>query len=544
MDAIIRPKSPPPADDRLTETDYPVKRGLSLDTLRKHGAYYDPDWKHPKATAGVPGTPRLIIPVQGGNLLARDTRAVIPPEQEQYVKSKVKVNPDAGWTFNSEVLSTTKKGIIIAVEGEIDAMSIEEAGGTAVGLGSINFANDFLDQLKVTPPYVPIVVAYDNEADPEKAERINKAAAKLAEDIRGLGFAATAIDPKLLVGNCKDANEALVKDREALRKAVGRLTEQYSRPLTEEEQEILENSAYSALRSIVHNIKHGVKPTCLTTGFPVLDRQLGGGLFPGMYVFGANSSMGKTTLVMQIADHVVRIGTDVLVFSLEMTREELTAKTLSRMTAVSAMVQGLVPREMASTAREIMDGYDFNSFVEKKRELIREAVRDYVPYSKKTIIYQCGRSFSAKDIYDKVEWYIKATGRKPLVIVDYMQILKSLSERMTDKQAADATVKELCNLRRDFSLPVIAISSFSRSGYEEPAKMSSYKESGGIEYSADYLIALQLEGVGTSGFDASASKKAVPRKLELVILKQRMGEVGEPIKLSYYSAYNLFIGDM
>lgn len=544
MDAIIRPKETPPADDRLNETDYPVKRGLSLDTLRKHGAYYDPDWKHPKATAGVPGTPRLIIPVQGGNLLARDTRAVIPPEQEQYVKSKVKVNPDAGWTFNSEVLSTTKKGIIIAVEGEIDAMSIEEVGGTAIGLGSINFANDFLDQLNATPPTVPIVVAYDNEADPEKAERINKAAAKLAEDIRALGFAATAIDPKLLVGDRKDANEALVKDRSALAKAVGRLTEQYSRPPTKEEQEILDNSAYSALRSIVYNIKHGVKPTCLSTGFNALDRQLGGGLFPGLYVLGSPSSLGKSTFVMHIADHVAQLGTDVLIFSLEMARNELVAKSLSRITAVTAMVQGLVPREAASTARDILSGYCFESYDPKKRELIRDAIKRYAPYSKGIIIYECDRSFSAKDVSDKVAEYIKATGRKPLVIVDYMQILGSLSDRMTDKQAADATVKELYSIRRTYDLPLIAISSYSRSNYDTPASMAAFKESGGIEYGADYLIGLQLEGVGTQNFDVNAAKRSDPRKMELVILKQRMGEVCEPIKLSYYAAYNLFIGDM
>lgn len=69
----------------------------------------------------------------------------------------------------------------------------------------------------------------------------------------------------------------------------------------------------------------------ISTGFENLDKLLDGGLYPGLYVIGANSSLGKTTLVLQIADSIAKSGQGVLIFSLEMSRFELIAKTLSRM---------------------------------------------------------------------------------------------------------------------------------------------------------------------------------------------------------------------
>ena len=169
-----------------------------------------------------------------------------------------------------------------------------------------------------------------------------------------------------------------------------------------------------------------------------------------------------------------------------------------------------------------------------------QSIKAYKEIGSRIYIIESDGSVSARTVTLIVDSFIKATGRKPLVIVDYMQILAPVSEHLTDKQAADCTVKELYNLRRFYDLPVIAISSFSRSNYDTPASMSAFKESGGIEYGADYLIGLQFEGVGSKDFDVNTAKKSMPRKMELLILKQRLGPVCVPIKLNYYPAYNLF----
>jgi replicative DNA helicase len=70
--------------------------------------------------------------------------------------------------------------------------------------------------------------------------------------------------------------------------------------------------------------------------------------------------------------------------------------------------------------------------------------------------------------------------------------------------------------------------------------MQSFKESGAIEYSSDVLIGLQLEGAGNDSFDATAAKRKNPRDIELVVLKNRNGRVGDKIKYQYYPMFNFF----
>ena len=63
--------------------------------------------------------------------------------------------------------------------------------------------------------------------------------------------------------------------------------------------------------------KQATRPA-LKTGFSKLDEALDGGLYDGLYVIGAVSSLGKTAFCMQMADQLAMQGRDVLIFSLEM----------------------------------------------------------------------------------------------------------------------------------------------------------------------------------------------------------------------------------
>lgn len=60
-------------------------------------------------------------------------------------------------------------------------------------------------------------------------------------------------------------------------------------------------------------IADSVNTPCISTGFAMLDEALDGGLYEGLYIVGAISSLGKTTLVTQIADQVASKGQDVLI---------------------------------------------------------------------------------------------------------------------------------------------------------------------------------------------------------------------------------------
>jgi len=131
-------------------------------------------------------------------------------------------------------------------------------------------------------------------------------------------------------------------------------------------------------------------------------------------------------------------------------------------------------------------------------------------------------------------------GRRPTVIVDYLQIVAPYNERATDKQNTDKAVLELKRISRDYKLPVVAISSFNRTSYKAEAMFEALKESGSIEYSADIVIGLQLHGAGKKDFNPTEEKRKDPRQVEAVILKNRQGRVGDKILFSYYPKFNYF----
>ena len=89
----------------------------------------------------------------------------------------------------------------------------------------------------------------------------------------------------------------------------------------------------------------------------------------------------------------------------------------------------------------------------------------------------------------------------------------------------DKTVLELKRISRDFKIPVLAISSLNRSSYDKSIGMTGFKESGGIEYSADVLFGLQLKGVDIK---------------KLKILKNRNGKTGGSLFFNYYPEFNYF----
>ena len=128
-------------------------------------------------------------------------------------------------------------------------------------------------------------------------------------------------------------------------------------------------------------------------------------------------------------------------------------------------------------------------------------------------------------------------------MIDYVQILRPIDQRMSDKQAVDYNVMELKRISRDFKIPIIGISSLNRMSYTQAISMTSFKESGAIEYSSDVLIGLQLAGAGEQGFDVDIAKRRDPRLIELVVLKNRNGSTGVKIGYTFIAKFNIFDED-
>lgn len=512
------------AHKAVEQTDYWKRRGLSKETVDHFKLGYVAEWRHPKAPK-APASPRLIIPTSPYSYLARDTRETIPEEQRAYSKSKV----GSIQLFNKKALQTATKPIFI-VEGELDALSIIEVGGEAVALGTTTKSKALIELLKAQAPAQALIIALDND---EAGQRASK---ELTEGLQGLNIPCYSFNP---CGQYKDANEALQRDREALTIAVEEAEHLQDEEAQAQKEAYLKNSTAHYLQSFVNGIADSVDTPYIPTGFKKLDSVLDGGLYEGLYIVGAISSLGKTTIITQIADQIAQAGTDVLIFSLEMARAEIMAKSISRHTLQSVLATGGDIRN-AKTARGITTGKRYIDYSQTERDLINSSIMEYSKYAQNIYISEGVGDIGAEQIRETVQKHILFTGKTPVVIIDYLQILAPYSERATDKQNTDKAVMELKRISRDYKTPVIGISSFNRANYKEAVTMEAFKESGAIEYSSDILIGLQLKGAGEKDFDANEAKRKDPREIELVILKNRNGRTGDSLSFNFYPLFNYF----
>jgi len=528
---------------RIAETDY--HRGLSAETLERHYVGFDPAFKTKDSNGNYVQWRALIIPTGKGSFVARNTDANAG-HKDRYRKR------GAAQIFGYKTLQSATTPIFV-VEGEIDAMSIEEAGGAAIGLGSYDNIPLLLKLLEAKKPSQPLIIAFDDEAEEDKRARVADKERLLSDGLQCLEIPFYRLHP---YGEYHDANDALTHDREAFTAAIAGAKDIEKQAEEEARQAYFASSAGAHLQPFIDGITESVNTDALPTGFLTLDDTLDGGLYEGLFVIGAISSLGKTTLIQQIGDQIAQGGHDVLIFSLEMARNELMAKSISRHTLEIALERGLETR-YAKTQRGITSGKRYVNYSRTERDLINAAIMAYGEYADRVYIQEGIGNIGAEQIRETVERHILYTGgqwetdektgeriliggRRPTVIVDYLQIVAPYNERATDKQNTDKAVLELKRISRDYKLPVVAISSFNRTSYKAEAMFEALKESGSIEYSADIVIGLQLHGAGKKDFNPTEEKRKDPRQVEAVILKNRQGRVGDKILFSYYPKFNYF----
>lgn len=503
----------------ISETDYHTRRGISEGTAKRFMLGYDAHF-----TRGTGGKEwqALIIPTGQYSYVARNT------DETADGKDRYRKENEASF-INIKSLYKADKPIFIT-EGELDALSIIEAGAEAIGLGSTSNINRFIGKLKEKKPAHALLLALDND------EAGQKATAELSAKLDELGVSYYTVNP---YGEYKDANEALMADREAFKEEVARAEHIEEEKLEAERDEYLQKSVKYSLNDFLDKIFSTENTQAQPTGFHKLDKVLDGGLYAGLYIIGAITSLGKTTLALQMADQIAKRGRDVLIFSLEMSRYELISKSISRHTLLKALDSGL-GTQYAKTNRGITSGDRWQYYSDKEKQIITGAMEDYNKYAEHIYIHEGIGDIGTEKISEEIEKHRYYTGQTPVVLVDYLQILAPHDVRASDKQNTDKAVLELKRISRDYHTPVIGISSLNRANYKGAVSYESFKESGAIEYGSDVLIGLQLKGVGTGSFDENEAKKKEPREVELVILKNRNGRTGDMIEYRYYPLFNFF----
>lgn len=439
------------------------------------------------------------------------------------ITPRYKNSPGAMDIFNAGYLTGEGKGgALFIAEAILDALSIEACGYRAVALCGAANVGKFLSLCAAHPAAAAgytLVAAGDMDA---AGERMNRS---LKEGLEALGLSCAVLQ---LPGGAKDANELLLSDRAALARALAESAG------AEQAAYAAESAARSLEALLDASLRRASRRAC-PTGFAALDDALDGGLYAGLYIIGAISSLGKTSFVLQIADYIAAHETDVLFFSLEMSKFELMAKSLSRLTYQLDAPAGHM---RAFTARQVLR-VDPDMPLEKSM-LLNEALGEYRTAAEGLFIWEGLADIGAREIRERVQKHIQIRGCKPVVVIDYLQILKPDDPRATDKQNTDRAVVELKRISRDFDLPVLAISSFNRENYRNAVSMEAFKESGAVEYSSDVLLGLQLAGAGEAGFDVNAAKARSPRAVELVMLKNRNGIPYAKIEYAYAARFSYF----
>ena len=460
-----------------------------------------------------------------------------------------KINGIPAQFFNSQYLEkeAAPESVYIC-EGVFDALSIEQLGGKAIALTG-TAGNKLKEIISKNKPDTVYIIALDSDGAGQKAA--SEIQAKLQE------IGALCIIGKLEGG--KDANDLLQTNAQALADFIAATTEEARIVRYEEEErqraEYLQTSAANQLQSFINDISDSRKAVYYSTGFPALDSILDGGLYAGLYCIGAISSLGKTTFCLQVADTIAAAGVDVLIFSLEMARNELIAKSVSRHTLLEDLARNSSTK-LAKTTRGILTGSRYAYYSREERELIETAITAYSKYAEHIFINVGIGDIGINEIREAVEKHVKLTGRTPAIIIDYLQIIAPADPRSTDKQNTDKAVLELKRISRDYGTPVIGISSFNRDNYHAPVNLASFKESGAIEYSSDVLLGLQYAGMDYQEGEAEKAREKRVRELladnirkgkegqalqiQVKVLKNRNGSKGDCL-IDFYPMFNYFV---
>lgn len=487
----------------LNQTNYLQKRGITQTTAEIFNLGYSPL------------TNSIIIPYgQDGYYVQRALNPIEKHDRYRFPIGQVRV-------YNAEALKEYKT--VFIVEGQFDALSIMQesgVGAVATSASQTQLIVKTLQKFKEQDPTInpTIILSMDNDRAGQKANRA------LQRDLEAHGFTCY-VNP--VNGDYKDANEFLVKDREGFRQKLQHVINQPDNWLDKYYADIKQRHDY---------------PDNIPTGFKNLDDELDGGLQPKLYVLGAVSSLGKTTFALNIADNLAKQGRHVFFFSMESSKREVTDKLLSRASCLS--------NGHKWTQLQVSRGAWLNNAEDK--EEFDGLFKAFSRYQRFLHIYD--NRVKASQVKDLVNGWLDnhPDEKKPLVVVDYLQILQAEQDNVTDKAKVTDSVSVLSELTKQAEVPVLVISSLNRASYWQDVSFESFKESGEIEYSADVMLGLEFAHreeyitvqknghveLNKEKFDQR--KQEVPRRVEMVILKNRTGKTGGHIFFKYNAMFNSY----
>jgi replicative DNA helicase len=240
--------------------------------------------------------------------------------------------------------------------------------------------------------------------------------------------------------------------------------------------------------------------TAIATGFLDLDELLGGGLYAGdLLLLAARPSVGKTALALSIARKLARRGQNVLIFSLEMSQEQLAQR-------LAAMESGV---NLSHLRRQELP--------EDALAQLAEAIGEVATWP----ITVCDLAgLTPASLRAHVMRYLAEHG-ETVIMIDYLQLLSGTRIENRNQEVSEIS-RSLKVLARDARAPILALSQLSREVEHRASKvpvLADLRDSGSLEQDADVVMFLYREEL----YDRDTDKKGLA---ELIIAKQRQGPIG------------------
>ena len=255
--------------------------------------------------------------------------------------------------------------------------------------------------------------------------------------------------------------------------------------------------------------------TGLTTGFIDLDRKTSGMQKADLVLLAARPSMGKTALMVNIATNAaLKANATVAMFSLEMSRNQLSQRILSSLSHVDLMkiISGDLTTEEWSKVIETM------TYMNEMAIYIDDTA-GITPLEVKA---KCRR--------------LKAEKGLDLVVIDYLQLMEVGGRAESRQQEISAISRQLKGIAKELDVPVIALSQLSRAPEmraDHRPILSDLRESGAIEQDADIVMFLYRDEY----YNPDTEKQGLG---ELIIAKHRNGPTGT-VELLFKGEYTKFV---
>ena len=255
--------------------------------------------------------------------------------------------------------------------------------------------------------------------------------------------------------------------------------------------------------------------TGLTTGFIDLDRKTSGMQKADLVLLAARPSMGKTALMVNISTNAaLKANATVAMFSLEMSRNQLSQRILSSLSHVDLMkiISGDLTTEEWSKVIETM------TYMNEMAIYIDDTA-GITPLEVKA---KCRR--------------LKAEKGLDLVVIDYLQLMEVGGRAESRQQEISAISRQLKGIAKELDVPVIALSQLSRAPEmraDHRPILSDLRESGAIEQDADIVMFLYRDEY----YNPDTEKQGLG---ELIIAKHRNGPTGT-VELLFKGEYTKFV---